>query len=1271
MSRASKGFADFFPTAPSVLQSRKTKAAQDRHSGRNSAASSPRPSLSSPYVNGRKESASASPRSHDVKRSTTTYPKTNLGNSTHHDSNDHSSGDLLNGTGSASSDSTASSVFSTNHLHSGRGAAGVSTHALTPLTSVDSSPPQKFVSPSPVPTPIPTSTTENNNGTLPKCALTPLHSPPTPQIPARAIGLVVKGCKVTYDPELDKTKAHSKEKKKKAEYANFGTKPEDDVPPRDPRLSIAHYTKGAGGNQKSKFRPAPYVLKPWAYDAATSVGPGPPTQIIITGFDPLSPISQVTAVFATYGEIADVSNKTNPATGRILGICVIRYRDSRSFRGGEPVPAIFAAKRAFHDSQKGLRVGARSVRVHLDRDGSITKRFVDKAIETQQKETVLPVPEIRKEYRAPPTAPKGPKGPVTKPHLRPVPPPQSPQPPQPAEPVQAGPKQMPAQSHVEEKPVVESLKREPYVFIAHCYVPVLLTTIPHLKKRLRSFDWRQVRLDQTGYYVVFEDSKRGEEECLRCFHACHMEPLFTYVMNMECQQYGNPSYERSPTPEGGRLDRKTTDRLRREREADIEEEKKQRARDMDPARAVLELVVREIRDKLIEDVKSRVVAPSLYTYLDPDRHIAKRQKLGIEVSDRSSKPTLYSQDESTPPVGTPDAYNRAPLSQSNVNIHALPRISKKQGTERTPAGFADERRKRQPPKRIVRPLYHRLAQFHEDEESDEESQTPFGRDTEEQESRPMSRMSMTSVESTREEEEVVETKKEPTPLPQEPLLEKEEQQEPEAAEEPSEAVEEPVVEIKEPTPPPPPPPQPVVSKNAEMIRILRERIKNPKNSAKRRADYQAKLAILEAEEDEELFGLKPEAVKREPRDVQMEYVKPATEILKRQQIKIQVRKPKAKKPTKKEIFAEQTPSARESEQPEDVEMKDAEEEAKPEEPPAPPEPEINLEEGFSKGRPQQGIVEDDHLVLDIDGWQHIMQSDKDIQIVRKVLSTEAATIEEDVSGWVSIQKRIKALNINDSGITRQQSPIKGYYAENPAGCARAQPIKKILEAEKSKYLPHRIKVQRAREEREARAKRDPKAAAIEAAKLEAAKQIAKSSSRSNRVESRRMANTVNRELEMLGTHGNEDAVVAKFNQLKARKKPVRFARSAIHNWGLYAMENISANDMIIEYVGEKIRQEVADLREQQYLRSGIGSSYLFRIDEGTVIDATKKGGIARFINHSCTPNCTAKIIRVEHTKRIVIYALRDIERGTFSLSFVLSRPSPVLTLPCSRRGAHV
>ncbi|KKY29004.1 putative set domain protein [Phaeomoniella chlamydospora] len=1243
MSRASKGFADFFPTAPSVLQSKKFKAAQERRVSRDSPASSPRHGISSPHLNGRKNSVSASPRPPESAKAVNGGAHSGPASNAYNEGPNEPVGNV----GSASSTSTASSVFSSSHnMSSVRGVNGVqSNNALTPLTTVESSPQTKLISPSPIPTPFTVPATGDTHDQVPGCALTPLHTPPTPKAPARATGLVVKGSRVLYDPELDKKS--SKEKKRKVQYVEFGTNPTDDIPPRDPRLSIAHYTRGGGGNQKSKFRPSPYVLKPWAYDPSVSIGPGPPSQIIITGFDPLSPISQVTSLFATYGEIAEVNNRTNPATGRLLGICVIRFRDSRSFRGGEAVPSILAARRAYQDSKKGLRVGLHTIRVTLDSDGGVAKRMVEKAIASHQKEMGIPgmaaAAEVRKENKPPPTAPKGPS---YKPVARAPTASQAPQtpqlPPPPPDPPQAI--KQPGNVLVEEGSILDVLKREPYIFIAHCYVPVLSTTIPHLKKRLKSFDWRSIRVDKSGYFIVFEDSKRGEDECSRCFHVSHMEPLFTYVMNMECQQYGNPKYERSPTPEGGKIDRAVAERMRRERAADIEEEKKQRARDMDPSRAVLELVIREIRDKLIEDVKSRVVAPALYTYLDPDRHVAKRQKLGIEDPEKSGKPGFLL-DEGTPPVGTPNAYARRPLTHANVNLHALPRISKKQGLDRGTTGFADERRKRQPaPKRVVRPLYHRLAQFEDDDDSDDDSRTPFGRDTEEQDSRPMSRMSMTSVDSDHESETDEVPNKEPTPshianeseqivdkmdveLPEQPPAQ--EQVTTEEGAEPPVAVES------------VPEPKPIQSKNAEMIRILKERIKNPKNSVARRMGYQAKLAALEADEDEELFGIKTGVVKKETADVHMEDVKPSRGTLDREP-KVQVKKPKAKKKTKKEILMEESPSVRSSEAPEDMPIKEPE-------PPimevvAPPEPEILLDEGFSKGRPRKGIEQDDDLLLDIDGWQHILQTENSLSIARRALIEGRSNIESDAADWANIQKRIKALNFVEPGISHGETQIPGYFVENQTGSARTQPIKRILESEKSKYLPHRIKVQKAREEREAKAKKDPKMAAVEAAKVEAAKHISKSSSRSTRVESRRMANTVNRELEMLSTLGNEDVVVAKFNQLKARKKPVRFARSAIHNWGLYAMENIAANDMIIEYVGEKIRQEVADLREQQYLRSGIGSSYLFRIDEATVIDATKKGGIARFINHSCTPNCTAKIIRVEHTKRIVIYALRDIER---------------------------
>lgn len=80
---------------------------------------------------------------------------------------------------------------------------------------------------------------------------------------------------------------------------------------------------------------------------------------------------------------------------------------------------------------------------------------------------------------------------------------------------------------------------------------------------------------------------------------------------------------------------------------------------------------------------------------------------------------------------------------------------------------------------------------------------------------------------------------------------------------------------------------------------------------------------------------------------------------------------------------------------------------------------------------------------------------------------------------------------------------------------------------------------------------------------------------------------------------------------------MKFSKSAIHDWGLFALEPIAADEMVIEYVGETVRQITADLRERNYEASGIGSSYLFRVDSETIIDATKSGNLARFINHSC------------------------------------------------------
>uniref|UniRef100_A0A0E0RJY6 [histone H3]-lysine(4) N-trimethyltransferase n=1 Tax=Oryza rufipogon TaxID=4529 RepID=A0A0E0RJY6_ORYRU len=141
-------------------------------------------------------------------------------------------------------------------------------------------------------------------------------------------------------------------------------------------------------------------------------------------------------------------------------------------------------------------------------------------------------------------------------------------------------------------------------------------------------------------------------------------------------------------------------------------------------------------------------------------------------------------------------------------------------------------------------------------------------------------------------------------------------------------------------------------------------------------------------------------------------------------------------------------------------------------------------------------------------------------------------------------------------------------------------------------------------------------------------QVKGSSARTNRVKLRNL---------LAAAEGTD---LLKIMQSKSRKKRLRFQRSKIHEWGLVALESIDAEDFVIEYVGELIRRQVSDIREDQYEKSGIGSSYLFRLDDDYVVDATKRGGLARFINHSCDPNCYTKVITVEGQKKIVIYAKR-------------------------------
>ncbi|HEX5749372.1 MAG TPA: SET domain-containing protein-lysine N-methyltransferase [Archangium sp.] len=105
-------------------------------------------------------------------------------------------------------------------------------------------------------------------------------------------------------------------------------------------------------------------------------------------------------------------------------------------------------------------------------------------------------------------------------------------------------------------------------------------------------------------------------------------------------------------------------------------------------------------------------------------------------------------------------------------------------------------------------------------------------------------------------------------------------------------------------------------------------------------------------------------------------------------------------------------------------------------------------------------------------------------------------------------------------------------------------------------------------------------------------------------------------------------------------QPFELRPSSIQGRGAFATRPIRKGARIIEYVGERISQAVADERYDDTAMSR-HHTFLFNVDEDTVIDAAHEGNDARFINHSCAPNCQAFL----EGDRIFIYALRDIPLG--------------------------
>ncbi len=117
--------------------------------------------------------------------------------------------------------------------------------------------------------------------------------------------------------------------------------------------------------------------------------------------------------------------------------------------------------------------------------------------------------------------------------------------------------------------------------------------------------------------------------------------------------------------------------------------------------------------------------------------------------------------------------------------------------------------------------------------------------------------------------------------------------------------------------------------------------------------------------------------------------------------------------------------------------------------------------------------------------------------------------------------------------------------------------------------------------------------------------------------------------------------------MRATTSPYVLKReSSIHNFGIFAKKNIPLEARIIEYVGEKITKTESDRRGALCLDNSKkskehGSVYIFELNRRHDIDGNVAYNTAKYINHSCHPNCEAHLIH----GHIWIVALRDVKKG--------------------------
>jgi histone-lysine N-methyltransferase SETD1 len=226
---------------------------------------------------------------------------------------------------------------------------------------------------------------------------------------------------------------------------------------------------------------------------------------------------------------------------------------------------------------------------------------------------------------------------------------------------------------------------------------------------------------------------------------------------------------------------------------------------------------------------------------------------------------------------------------------------------------------------------------------------------------------------------------------------------------------------------------------------------------------------------------------------------------------------------------------------------------------------------------------DEAPVVEINLAPNVAKPKKAIASPIDKLIVDGTVIDEEDAYWLG--QALAENEPEDEADLEEETVPEDHPLYHTSGSWRAEGFKLISKTRKSEYLPQQNKA--------AVAEHD--AAAL-------------TSGRTARVTGRRLAHDIDATRKATTAQTSETDTFA-FNQLRTRKKQLKFSRSPIEGYGLYAMETIAPGEMVCEYVGEIVRSAIAEVREQRYLKQGIGSSYLFRIDGDVVCDATFRGSV--------------------------------------------------------------